>query len=147
MPKPHKDLDGQIYYVPGSPEIYWIDNGLARHIPDEATYHGVFGGSPDKEAYPELLEVVTAGVPIADGAMLVRAGDDANIYFVEGQIKRLIPSETIKAKLQLNGNVHSLPSTTVDSFATGPEFTDPPDPKPTSGGGHWPPGHPPHHPA
>jgi hypothetical protein len=125
MPNPNPGLNGQIFYVPGHPEIYWIDNGLARHIPDEATYHGVFGGSPNKQAYSALLTEVTVGNPIADGTELVRAGNDAKIYFVENKTKRWIPNETIKAKFQLNGNVHSLPLATVNSFADGPAFVDP----------------------
>jgi hypothetical protein len=40
-----------------------------------------------------------------------------------------IPNETIKAKFQLNGNVHSLPLATANSFANGPAFVDP-DPPP-----------------
>src|SRR5580704_9098820 len=103
MPEPNPRLNGQIFYVPGKPEIYWIDEGLARHIPDEATYHGVFGSSPNKQAYSELLTQVTVGPPIAAGTELVRAGNDAKTYFVENKTKRWISSETIKAKFQLNG--------------------------------------------
>jgi hypothetical protein len=125
MPYPSPTLNGKIYYVPGNPDIYWIDNGFARHIPDEATYNGVFGGSPNKQAYSGLLTDVATGAPIADGTQLVRAGNDANIYFVEGNTKRLIPTEAIKAAFQLNGNVHSLPLATVNSFANGPAFADP----------------------
>lgn len=125
MPNANPKLNGQIFYITGQPEIYWIDNGLARHIPDEATYHGVFGGSPNKQAYIGLLTDVTLGSPIADGTELVRAGDAAEIYFVENETKRWIPTETIKARYQLNGHVHSLPSATVSSFATGPNFVDP----------------------
>jgi hypothetical protein len=116
MPQPNPTLNGQIFYVPGEPEIYWIDNGLARHIPDEATYHGVFGGSPNKQAYGTL------GLPIADGTELVRAGNDAKIYFVENQTKRFVADP---AYFQLNGNVHSLPLATVNSFADGPPFVTP----------------------
>jgi hypothetical protein len=122
MPQPNPTLNGQIFYVPGEPEIYWIDNGLARHIPDEATYHGVFGGSPNKQAYGELLTEVTLGLPIADGTELVRAGNDAKIYFVENQTKRFVADP---AYFQLNGNVHSLPLATVNSFADGPPFVTP----------------------
>jgi Fibronectin type III domain len=124
MPEPNPKLNGQIFYVPGQPEIYWIDNGLARHIPDEATYQGVFGGSPNKQAYSALLTDVSLGQPIADGTELVRAGDDAEIYFVEKQTKRWIPTETIKAEYQLNGDVHSQPLATVNSYANGPAFVD-----------------------
>jgi hypothetical protein len=124
MPNPHPKQTAQILYVPGTPAIYWIDNGLARHIPDEATYHGVFGGSPNKQAYSELLTQVTVGPPIAAGTKLARAGNDAKIYFVENKTKRWIPSEAIKAKFQLNGNVTSLPLSTVNSFSDGPAFAN-----------------------
>ena len=125
MPQPNPTLNGQIFYVPGEPQIYWIDIGLARHIPDEATYHGVFGGSPNKQAYGALLTEVTLGLPIADGTELVRAGNDAKIYFVENQTKRWITDEGAKKQFQLNGNVHSLPLATVNSFADGPPFVTP----------------------
>ena len=134
MPEPNPKLDGQIFYVPGRPEIYWIDNGFARHIPDEATYHGVFGGSPNKQANSALLTDVALGVPLAGGTALVRAGNDAKIYFVEGKTKRWIPNERIKAEFQLNGNVHSQPLETVNSYANGPDFSDPyPPPAAPSG--------------
>jgi hypothetical protein len=125
MPQPNPTLNGQIFYAPGEPEIYWIDNGLARQIPDEATYHGVFGGSPNKQAYETLLTDVTLGLPIADGTELVRAANDAKIYFVENQTKRWITDEGAKRYFQLNGNVHSLPLATVNSFADGPPFVTP----------------------
>ena len=122
MPQPNPTLNGKLFYVPGQPEIYWIDTGLARHIPDEATYHGVFGGSPNAQAYETLLTDVTLGLPIADGTELVRAGNDAKIYFVENQTKRFVADP---AYFQLNGNVHSLPLATVNSFADGPPFVTP----------------------
>jgi hypothetical protein len=125
MPQPNPTLNGKLFYVPGQPEIYWIDTGLARHIPDEATYHGVFGGSPNAQAYETLLTDVTLGLPIADGTELVRAGNDAKIYFVENQTKRWITDEGAKSYFQLNGNVHSLPLATVNSFADGPPFVTP----------------------
>jgi hypothetical protein len=124
-PYPSPILNGLIYYIPGHPEIYWIEDGYARHIPDEATYHGVFGGSPNKQAYPTLLADVSAGPPIAVGTQLVRAGNDPKIYLVEGKTKRWIPNETIKTALQLNGTVHSLPLANVNSFANGPAFVEP----------------------
>jgi hypothetical protein len=130
MAEPNPQLNGQIFYVPGHPEIYWIDNGFARHIPDEATYHGVFGGSPNKQAYGALLTDVSQGSPIADGTELVRAGSDAKIYFVENKIKRWIPTETIKCRFQLNGDVHSQPLATVNGYANGPQFADPHPNKP-----------------
>ncbi len=126
MPEPNSQLNGKIYYVPGQPAIYWMDNGLARHIPDEATYHGVFGDSPNKQAYGALLTEVTLGLPICDGTELVRAGNDAKIYLVENQTKRWITDEGAKAYFQLNGKVHSLPLATVNSFADGPAFVTPP---------------------
>jgi hypothetical protein len=131
-------LNGLIYYIPGQPEIYWIDDGYARHIPDEATYHGVFGGSPNKQAYPTLLADVLAGPPIAGGTQLVRAGNDPEIYLVEGKTKRWIPTEWIKTALQLNGTVHSLPLATVNSFASGPDFAAPNRPETGPGPGKWP---------
>lgn len=129
-PYPAPILNGLIYSIPGHPEIYWIEDGYARHIPDEATYHGVFGGSPTSQAYPLLLTDVSAGSPIAVGTQLVRAGNDPKIYLVEAKTKRWIPTETIKAALQLNGTVHSLPLATVNSFTTGPDFVEPDRPGP-----------------
>jgi hypothetical protein len=125
MPQQNPTLNGRIFYVPGEPDIYWIDNGLARHVPDEATYHGVFGGSPTKQAYESLLTDVMLGLPLADGTELARAGNDAKIYFVENQTKRWVTDEGAKRQFQLNGNVHSLPLATVNSFADGPPFVTP----------------------
>lgn len=121
MPDLHPELNGHIYFVTNSPKIWWIDGGAARWIPDEATYHGVFGGSPNK-VENDLLGDITVGSPVEDGTVLVRGGSAATIYLVEASTKRLIPTESIKEKYNLNGAVHSVPPNVLASIADGPTF-------------------------
>ena len=123
MPTVHTELNGSIYFMKNNPQIYWIDRGLARHIADEDTYHGVFGSSPNKMEKDDLLSEVLAGPDLSNGATLVRAGNSAAIYLVESNSKRLITSELIKAKYNLNGNVHSIPPGVLANIANGPQFS------------------------
>jgi hypothetical protein len=137
MPLPHPELDGHIFSTPGDPRIWWIDQGFARHIPDEATYHGVFGSSPTKMSNSSLAEI-SVGADIEKGAALVRGDNESEIYFVEQKVKRFIPTEHIKAIYQFNGNVHSVPLGVLNSLQDGPQFVDPhanSDPNPNPGTG------------
>ena len=117
----HPELNGHIYYKTGDPRIWWIDGGLARWIVDENTYHGVFGGSPNK-VENDLLSDITVGANVADGTVLVRGGSASAIYLIDQNLKRLIPSEAIKSKYQLNGNVQSIPPSALAGIGTGPQF-------------------------
>src|SRR5450631_2636199 len=117
MPSPHPELNGQIYS--NGDKIWWIDGGLARLIVDEATYHGVFGGSPKKTTNP-LLGDITVGSNVADGTVLIRGDQNtAPIYLVDQGAKRFIPTEAIKSKYQLAGNVHTVPQSVVSSIPDG----------------------------
>jgi hypothetical protein len=122
MPNNYPDLNGHIYHVSGSPAIYWIDGGQARHIADHATYQGVFGSSPNNEPN-DLLGDITVGPDVAPGTVLIRANNWSEIYLVDQGTKRFIPSEAIKSKYQLNGNVHSVPPSAVNSIPDGPAFS------------------------
>jgi hypothetical protein len=117
----HPELNGNIYFKTGDPRIWWIDGGQARWIVDEDTYHGVFGGSPSK-VEEDLLSDIDVGPNVGDGTVLVRGGSAAAIYLVDQNLKRLIPSESVKSKYQLNGNVHSIPPYALASIATGSPF-------------------------
>ena len=117
----HPELNGHIYFKAGDNRIWWIDGGLARWIVDEDTYHGVFGGSPNK-VENDLLSDIDVGANVGDGTVLVRGGSAAAIYLLDQNVKRLIPSESIKTKYQLNGNVHSIPPSALASIGTGSPF-------------------------
>ncbi|WP_263384145.1 hypothetical protein [Granulicella arctica] len=117
----HPELNGHIIHISGAPELYWIDGGRARHIADEATYHGVFGGSPQSEAY-DGLRSITTGPDVVPGTVLVRPNNWSEIYLIDNKTKRPIPNEQLKGKYQLNGNVHSVPVNAVESIPDGPSF-------------------------
>jgi hypothetical protein len=57
----------------------------------------------------DLLSDVTVSANVADGTVLVRGGSSAAIYLLDQNLKRLIPSKSIKSKYQLNGNVGVFP--------------------------------------
>jgi len=121
--KPEPKLNGQIYSDGITTKIWWIDGGLARWIVDEATYHGVFGGSPNKILYPSVVNI-TEGANVADGTELIRGDQDtAPIYLVNQGTKRFIPTEAIKSKYQLFGNVHTVAQSVVSNYPDGPIFT------------------------
>ena len=124
MPIPHPELNGHIYHVDGNPDIYWIDGGLARHIVDEPTYHGVFGDSPHNETN-DLLGEIEVGVPLGAGTMLIRAANWKEIYLLDQHKKRFITSPAAKSGYQLNGHVHGLSPYVVESIPDGTEFEVP----------------------
>jgi hypothetical protein len=121
----HPELNGQILHIAGNPALYWIDGGLARHIVDENTLHGVFGGTPNTGVY-DGLRSITVGPDVAAGTVLVRANNWSEIYLVDQKTKRYVPSEQIKGEYQLNGNVHSVPPNVLNTLPDGPVFTQVP---------------------
>lgn len=121
MSRLYPELNGHIIHISGNSSLYWIDGGAARHIVDEDTYHGVFGSSPNSEAY-DGLNNITRGTDVASGTVLVRVNNWSEIYLVDHNAKRFIPTEQIKGKYQLNGNVHSIPPNAMNSIPDGPQF-------------------------
>jgi hypothetical protein len=124
MPGPIDSLfEGFILYDPqDSSPIYWIDNGLKRHIVNEATYQGVFGG-PDKSPKQQYdLAAVTSGDDVLAGSAIVKPLGGDKEYLVVSGVVRYISSEEAKAKYRLNGNVHSVPVGLVEKAPQGTDL-------------------------
>jgi hypothetical protein len=94
---PHPEPNRPIYFKTGDLRVWWMDGGMARWILDEATYNGVFGGSPNK-VENDLLSDITVEATVADCTALVNGGS-AVCNLIDHNLKRLIPSNAIKAKI------------------------------------------------
>lgn len=121
MPGPIDSLyEGFILYDTQNPTpIYWIDNGLKRHIVDEATYQGVFGGSNKSPKGPFDLAAVTSGDDVLAGSAIVKPLGSEKEYLVVSGVVRYITTEEAKGKYHLNGNVHSVPVGLVEKAPQG----------------------------
>ena len=117
-------LNGSIFNDPNfeSAKIYWIDLGAKRWIVNEDTYHGVFGEFGAYNKQQEDLSQFDLGPNVESGAKLVRVGSDAKIYLISQNTARWIPTEEIKAKYNLGGNVHSVSAATFARYEAGPAF-------------------------
>lgn len=84
-------------------------------------YHRYFRlGAYSKQQ--EDLSQFDLGPNVEVGAKLVRVGSDAKIYLISQNTARWIPTEEIRAKYNLGGNVHSVSANTFGSYGAGPAF-------------------------
>src|SRR4051794_14942050 len=79
------------------PEVYLIDRGFRRYIPNVTTYENLFR---DWECIIEDIDIETIrlGDPLSDGASLVRVTGREEVYFVDEGIRRLIPCAQVLDK-------------------------------------------------
>ncbi len=92
---PRPDLNGTRLKRPDSDDIYFVDQGYRRLVPDASTYNNLFESwdgivvMPDADAIPE-------GPPIPDGAILAKDKRDP-IYLIDRTVKRqiLLPAFTM----------------------------------------------------
>jgi len=84
---PRPDLNGLRVKLPNRPEIYLIDEGYKRHIPNPQTYNNLFRDWSGIVVDIDIDEIPT-GVPITSGAILTRGAGTAEVYLVANNKKR-----------------------------------------------------------
>ena len=119
---PRPDLNGLRIKLPNRPEIYLIDRGFRRWIPDPGTYNNLFR---DWNGIVVDIDIddIPLGPAITSGAVLVRAAGTAPVYLVDQGVKRWIVSPAIMDQYYFAWNrVYVLPAGSVDPIPVGPNI-------------------------
>ncbi|SNS54933.1 hypothetical protein SAMN04488107_2970 [Geodermatophilus saharensis] len=114
------DLNGWRVKMPDRPEIYLVDQGYRRWIPNPATYNNLFR---DWNGIREFIDVHTipVGLPIANGAVLARPSGGPAVYFVDAGVKRWVTSPTAMDRYHLNWDrVYGVPPILLQNISDGP---------------------------
>jgi hypothetical protein len=116
---PRPDLNGLRVQLPGHPEIYLIDAGYRRWIPDAATYNNLFRDWNGVAVDIDLNEI-PIGTPITSGATLARAYGTPAVYLLDQNVRRWIVSAAMMDKYYFAWDrVHELPAVVINSIRTG----------------------------
>jgi hypothetical protein len=110
LANPRPDLDGLRVKTPGQPEIYLMDEGYRRWIPNPTTYNNLFrdwNGIQEDVAVGEI----PLGTPLADGSVLAMGSGNGAVYLAEAGVKRWITSPAAMDKYYFNWNrIYVIPS-------------------------------------
>jgi hypothetical protein len=116
---PRPDLNGLRVKLPNRHEIYLIDRGYRRWIPNPATYNNLFRDWNGVVIDIDIDEI-PLGASITSGAVLARASGTAPIYLIDQGLKRWIASPAIMDKYYFAwGRVYTLPSATINAIPSG----------------------------
>jgi hypothetical protein len=120
---PRPELNGRRLKYPGRPQIYLVDQGYRRHIPDQATYNNLFRDW-NGIVETELISDVPEGAPIASGTVLARGIGTTTVYFVEPGSKRWIFNpHTMDVYYFSWGRVYNVPLTLLLGIPDGPSIS------------------------
>ena len=116
---PRPDLNGLRVKLPNAPEIYLIDEGYRRWIPDPATYNNLFrdwnGIVVDID-----INAIPLSMPISSGAILARGNGTAPVFLISNGVKRWITSPAAMDKYYFAWNrVYVVPVAFVNSIPNG----------------------------
>jgi len=115
-------LNGLRVKVPGQAEIYLIDQGVRRHIPNPDVFNRLFrdwGGI--QEAY--WFALVDVGPPLSTESALLSPFGGGPVYLVEPGVKRWIVSPAVMDKYNFSwGQIIAVPPFLLSSVATGPNI-------------------------
>ena len=116
------DLNGMRLRLPNKPEIYLMDEGKRRWIPDPPTYNGLFrdwnGVFPDID-----IDEIDLGTQITHGALLIRGLASPKVYLFDQNKKRHVTSPAVMDKYYFDwGKIHPIDQAVVDGIANGPDI-------------------------
>ena len=112
------DLNGLRVQEPGHPEIYLIDEGRKRHIPNPATFDRLFRNWDGIQQDLHLDEIDT-GVPISDGAVLALGKSDLAVYLIDQGQKRHVTRPAVMDKYNLRWPTIPVDQILLNSIPTG----------------------------
>lgn len=119
---PRPDLNGLRVKLPNRPEIYLIDRGYRRWIPNPATYNNLFRDW-NGVVVDINIDEIPLGASITSGAILARADGFAPVYLIDQGMKRWITSPAIMDQYYFAWNrVYVLPPATINSIPSGPNI-------------------------
>ena len=122
------DLNGQLVALEGLPEVYLVDQGLKRHIPDFHLF----------KPHPKIIsfdtKAIEGGSPVLSNSVLIR-DHRPPIYLVDLNpekgsnqiVKRHIVSPDVLKQYQF-GHVATVPSILVDAIPQGQDVVMPTHP-------------------
>ncbi|GAP94186.1 hypothetical protein [Leptolyngbya sp. NIES-2104] len=116
---PRPDLNGLRVKLPGQPEIYLIDQGYRRWIPNPTTFNNLFR---NWNGIVEEISItsIPRGQNISSGAILARAYGTAPVYLVDQGLKRWITSPAAMDRYNFAwGRIYELPAISLNAIATG----------------------------
>jgi hypothetical protein len=116
---PRLDLNGLRVKLPGRPEIYLIDQGYRRWIPNPATFNNLFR---NWNGIVEEISItsIPQGQNISSGAVLARAYGTAPVYLVDRGLKRWITSPAAMDRYNFSWDrIYQVPNILLDSIPTG----------------------------
>jgi hypothetical protein len=118
MPVQRPDLNGLRVQLPGHPEIYLIDEGCKRHIPNPPTFDNLFR---NWDGIVQDLNVndILSGPPIPDGAVLLQAKGAAEVWLIDGHVKRHVTSPAVMDRYNLRWPPTRVDPTVVNAIQTG----------------------------
>jgi molybdate-binding protein len=118
------DLNGHRVKHPSAPQVYLIDSGRRRWIPNPATYNNLFRDWDGIIVDANLVNSVDAWDDIADGALLARAEGTGEVFFIDNRVKRRIISPAAMDRYYFNwGAIRQVPQIVLDAVP-GPIFPD-----------------------
>ena len=101
------DAEGHLYRVSTTaPEVYWIDGGTRRHVPDPATLLGIFVDGVNVDVDADAANWDT-GLEIPCGAVLTKAPERPEVYLIDQveqdgpAVRRHVASPAAAAKYNL----------------------------------------------
>jgi hypothetical protein len=117
---PRPDLNGLRLKMPNQPQVYLIDQGLRRWIPNPATYNNLF-----RDWSGIIVDInvdeIPQGVPITDGAILARPSNGPAVYLIDVGQKRHVTSPQVMDKYYFSWQtVYVVPHVLIDFIPTGP---------------------------
>ena len=123
--EPRNGLNGKLYRQKADdPQIWWIDQGYRRLVPDPDTFNNLFWVWENVEVYEDLFEIPTHTIfpTIMPGAVLVRAYGSTDFpCFVDGGSARRISSEAVLKKYQFfTRHVRQVPPIVILAMRNGP---------------------------
>lgn len=99
----HPEFNGLRVKLPGHPEIYLVDGGLRRHIPDPPTYDSLFrnwDGIRDEIAAGDI----DIGAPLPHGAVLVQGYGQPEVWLIDNDGKRHVAGPSTMDKYYFDWN-------------------------------------------
>jgi hypothetical protein len=111
------DLNGRRVQNHGENEIYLVEDGFKRHIPDPQTYDSLFRDW-NGILHDVNVHTIETGSPIPSGSQVAQAHGEDAVYFVDGYVKHHIASPEAMDRFHFKWPHHRVEHHWIHSFQT-----------------------------